>query len=377
MITGSEKHVGLLIEPHHGHGARILDGVARWIHTHPGWSVAVFDGDSTELTRLAQNWKGDGMVCTLASEELREVITRRDIPTVNVSGHITNHNTVSVVSDHDACAQMALDYFRDRGFSSIALVIGRRSPLGDQLGRAFRERCPTEVPQFEAALGEEERLASWLTSQALPLAILADSDQLGASVLEACHLAGLAVPEEIAVLGVGNQTQLCELCTPALSSIDCDLEARGYEAASLLYQLMSGEPPTREPVCIPPAGVITRRSSNTYAYEDHDLSNALRFIHDHAHQSIKVRDVLAATNISRRSLENRFRRYFSRSLHEEIWRVHFDLAKKLLTTTDLGLQEVAERSGFRTASALANLFKQKTGLTPRTYRAEYRRSAYQ
>ena len=52
-------------------------------------------------------------------------------------------------------------------------------------------------------------------------------------------------------------------------------------------------------------------------------------------------------------------------------------AKKLLTTTDLGLQEVAERSGFRTASALANLFKQRTGLTPRSYRAEHRQAAYQ
>jgi AraC-like DNA-binding protein len=136
---------------------------------------------------------------------------------------------------------------------------------------------------------------------------------------------------------------------------------------------MRGAARTNGPIQIPPTSIATRRSTDIYAFEDADLSNALRFIHDHAHESIKVKDVLGATSISRRSLENRIRRHFSRSLHEEIWRVHFELAQKLLTTTDLGLQEVAEQSGFRTASALANLFKQKTGLTPRSYRAEHRR----
>lgn len=219
----------------------------------------------------------------------------------------------------------------------------------------------------------KKQLADWLSAQACPLAILASSDRQAANVLEACHLAGIAVPEDMAVLGAGNHTQLCELSTPALSSIDCDLEARGYQAASLLFQLMRGGSRTNDPIQIPPSGIAIRRSTDTYAFGDPDLSKALRFIHHHAHESINVRDVLGATSISRRSLENRFRRHFSRSLHEEIWRVHFELAQKLLTTTDLGLQQVAERSGFRTASALPNLFNQKTGLTPRSYRTEHRR----
>lgn len=377
MSIGLEKHVGLLVEPLHGHRARILSGVARWIHTHPGWSVAVFDGEPAELVQPAKRWEGDGILCTLTTDELKAAVDERDIPVVNVSGHASNHRTVSVVSDHDACAALAANYFRDRGFAHFCFVGNRKSATASSLGQAFQQQCGSPVVFYEAALGEEEELAAWLKEQTRPLAVLADSDHQAASVLEACHLAALGVPDEVAVLGVGNEAHLCDLCTPALSSIDCDLEARGYAAAATLFQLMEGTSPDEDPVRIAPVGIVTRRSTDTYAFGDPDLSSALRFIHQNAHQSIKVMDVLTATNISRRSLENRFRRYFSRSLHEEIWRVHFDLAKKLLTTTDLRLQEVAERSGFRTASALANLFKQKTGLTPRSYRAEHRQSAYQ
>ncbi|MDE0596531.1 MAG: DNA-binding transcriptional regulator [Roseibacillus sp.] len=374
MPLGEEKHVGLLVEPLHGLDGRIMDGVARWVRGNPGWTVAVFEGNPGELARLARRWKGDGMLCTLTSEQMQEAANSRNIPVVNVDGQALNHNTVSVVSDHPACARMALEHFQDRGFAHFCFI-GNESD-SDDLGTAFLSLCQEQsiIPtSFEATLGEEKQLANWLTAQVRPLAILTSSDRQASSVLEACHLAGIAVPEEIAVLGAGNNTQLCELCTPALSSIDCDLEARGYEAASLLFQLMRGDARINGPIRIPPTSISTRRSTDIYAFEDVDLSNALRFIHDHAHESIKVKDVLGATSISRRSLENRIRRHFSRSLHEEIWRVHFELAQKLLTTTDLGLQEVAERSGFRTASALANLFKQKTGLTPRSYRAEHRR----
>ena len=103
------------------------------------------------------------------------------------------------------------------------------------------------------------------------------------------------------------------------------------------------------------------------------MVSALRFIREHADTTIKVRDVVAATTISRRSLEGRFNTLIGRTLHEEIWRGHFDLAMRLLSSSDLSLQEVAERSGFRTASALVNLFRQRLGVTPKEFRVANRR----
>lgn len=376
MPLTTQKQIALMVETFFTEGPRFLDGILRFVNSKPDWRITVFEGSAQELVPLMREWQGDGILSTCNDREFHAAAAARDIPFVQGPRPALDPGTPSVITDDWQCGQLAADYFRDRGFTRFGFVGSSEAQFSVELAEGFLRRVRKAgflATAMAAPLGREKELARWLQSQPRPFAIFAASDRSGMRVLEACHLANLNVPEDIAVLGVGDRSQLCELCSPALSSVDGNLESCGFEAAALLSDLMGGERPSNEPRRIAPSGVVARRSSDTYAFEDTELSKALRFIHDNAHQSIKVKDVLAATTISRRSLENRFRRFFSRSLHEEIWRVHFERAKKLLTTTDLGLQDVAERSGFRTASALANLFKQKTGLTPRTYRAKFRR----
>lgn len=156
MPPGEEKHVGLLVEPLHGLGGRIMDGVARWVRSNPGWTVAIFDGEPGELARLARRWEGDGMVCTLPSEQMQEAANSRNFPVVNVGGQILNHNTVSVVNDHPACARLTLDHFQDRGFARFCFI-GNNSD-SDDLGTAFLNLCQEQSitpTSFEATLGEE------------------------------------------------------------------------------------------------------------------------------------------------------------------------------------------------------------------------------
>ncbi|RYD24851.1 MAG: helix-turn-helix domain-containing protein, partial [Verrucomicrobiaceae bacterium] len=184
---------------------------------------------------------------------------------------------------------------------------------------------------------------------------------------------GIRVPAEISVLGIGNYEQLCELSSPTLSSLEVDMERRGYEAARLLSHIFNGGPIPDGPTLIPPAHVVERQSTNVFAFEDEAVVSALQFIRENAFRTINVKDVVEATTISRRSLEGRFSRLTGRTLHEEIWQAHFDLATRLLASSDLSLQEIADRSGFRTASALVNLFRQRFGVTPKEYRIANRR----
>ena len=151
------------------------------------------------------------------------------------------------------------------------------------------------------------------------------------------------------------------------------MERRGYEAAALLDGILEGEKPPSEPVRIPPAHLIGRCSTDVFAFADPEVVAALSFIRSHADTTIKVRDVVAATTISRRSLEGRFNALVGRTLHGEIWRGHFDLAMQLLASSDLSLQKVAQRSGFRTASALVNLFGLRLSVTPKEFRVANRR----
>jgi LacI family transcriptional regulator len=179
----------------------------------------------------------------------------------------------------------------------------------------------------------------------------------------------------LAVVGVDNDDLLCELARPSLSSIIVPAERIGYEAAALLERLLAAARPPRQPLLLPPAGVVARQSSDVLAGGDADVTAAVRFIRDHAHQPLGVDDVLRAVPLSRRSLERRFRALLERGVGEEIRRVHLERAKDLLVTTALSMADVAAQAGFSSVHYLSRVFRQETGLTPTAYRRQVRNPA--
>ncbi len=367
-----------MVEPLSGYGNKILDGISKYVQQKPNWRIAFFDRERRELADLVASWDGDGLICTVVDQRFREAAAGRKIPLVNVAGLLDETQVPSVLSDDQAIGRMAADHLLGRGFTNFAYVRKRDGTrYSTDRGTGFHNRIAeagfkSSLVNLSAAHGDEE-LVSKLAALPRPLGVFCPLDRIAAMVLEACWQAEFKVPEEIAVIGSGNHEQLCELCSPTLTSVEGDMERRGYEAAAMLDRIMEGGEKPEEPLRIPPAHVVERRSTDVFAFEDADVVTALRFIRDHADTTIKVRDVVAATSISRRSLEGRFNSLIGRTLHEEIWRGHFDLAMRLLSSSDLSLQEVAERSGFRTASALVNLFRQRLGVTPKEFRVANRR----
>ena len=69
---------------------------------------------------------------------------------------------------------------------------------------------------------------------------MAGNDIRGIQMLDACRRAGVAVPEEVAVVGVDNEELVCVLAYPPLSSVIPDAYRVGYEAAAMLDQMMKG-----------------------------------------------------------------------------------------------------------------------------------------
>jgi LacI family transcriptional regulator len=378
VVKDNFRHVGLMLDPLSGYGSKILDGISRYVQRKPHWRIAYFDRERKELADLVETWQGDGIICTVVEPRLRDAAAGRTIPVINVAGLLDETEVTSVLSDDHAIGKMAAEHLLDRGFSNFAFVRKRDGTrYSEDRGLGFRQRIEEaggKVSMIHLALNHtDEELISKLAGLPRPLAIFASLDRVAAMVLEACWKAGLKVPEEIAIVGAGNHQQLCELCSPTLSSVEVDMERRGFEAAALLDRILEGEKRPDGPLRIPPAHVAERRSTDVFAFNDADVVSALRFIREHADSTIKVKDVVAATTISRRSLEGRFNTLIGRTLHEEIWRAHFDLAMRLLSSSDLSLQEVAQRSGFRTASALVNLFRQRLGVTPKEFRVANRR----
>lgn len=237
------------------------------------------------------------------------------------------------------------------------------------------ERLAFAAFQFRDQPSGIEPLRAWLKSLPKPVALLACNDLCGRHVLEACEQAGLAVPEEIAVLGVDDDDILCNLCRPQLSSVAPDTEGIGYLAAQTLHALMRGEKLRDTTRLVRPLTVRTRQSTDSAATSDWHVSQALRFIHGHATRDICVGDIVVQTHVSRRFLEKHFQAVVGRSLHDEILRVRLETSQHLLTSSRMPLKEVATRSGFRRADYLSSVYREKLGMSPSEYRAKYRGKA--
>jgi LacI family transcriptional regulator len=191
----------------------------------------------------------------------------------------------------------------------------------------------------------------------------------GQQLLSACRAIGVAVPDEVAVIGVDNEEVLCDLSDPPLSSVVPNTERIGYEAATLLHRGMKGHKLPARQVLIEPLGVVTRRSTEVLAVDDRQIAAAARFIREHACENIDVADVLRAVPLSRSTLERRYIKIMGHSPKHAIVRFRLNRAKQLLAETDFPLAAIAEKIGLPHVEYLSRIFKKKIGMTPAQYRA--------
>jgi LacI family transcriptional regulator len=219
----------------------------------------------------------------------------------------------------------------------------------------------------------EDTLAAWLKQVPLPAGVMASNDLHGQFVMEACRRAGIAVPDEMAVVAVDNDEPLCEVCDPPLSSVMPDDQGVGYEAARLIGQLMKGKKWDGKDVSITPIGVKTRLSSDSLAIEDRVVAEAIRYIRENACKGKGVDDVVEHVHVSRSLLQRRFKEALGRTLHDEFFQVRLNHARFLLEESDMPIAWVAEKSAFNHQAYLGKIFKKELGLTPLEYRKAHQR----
>ena len=127
---------------------------------------------------------------------------------------------------------------------------------------------------------------------------MACNDIAGQQVLEVCRLAGLRVPDQVAVMGVDNDEVLCQLADPPLTSIAPDTLRIGYEAASLLDEMMAGKRPRHMDRYIEPLGIVPRRSTDTLVIPHAGAAQALSFLRRHFRDPITLKDLDSELPIS-------------------------------------------------------------------------------
>ncbi len=383
----SIPHIALLIETSREYARGLLRGVARYHHEHGPWSIyLVPHGLDEPPPTWLKHWNGDGILCRINSRRMADAVVATGIPAVDVRGALEDSPVPFVGLDNRPISRLGYEHLRQCGLKNFAFCgrpRGENPPqdfrcdyfvelvkLGGQICEVFP--CPSIRARKWSWEREQEEIAHWLKKLRKPVGVMASNDDRGHQVLDSCRRAGLSVPHEVAVLGVDNDTNLCNLCTPPLSSIDTNASAVGYEASSLLIRMMRGEKAPRTPVLIgTPKGLVRRQSTDMLAIDDTEVAKALRFIREHACQGIQVTDVLTQTKHSPSTLERRIKALFGRSLKSEITRVRLESAKLLLQETNLKISQIATRSGFNESKYFCEVFKTVEGVTPTLYRKQF------
>lgn len=378
-MTASQRPRSILIAAETGlaYGRGIAKGVINFAKHDRMWSILLAPYQDI-VNRLATT-RPDGLILQSPGADASRAVHAMGIAAVNVSDAQGDHRIPTVISDHRAVGQRAVEHLVSRGLRHLAFsgrqsdwyVAQRCQGFLDALrdaGIAEPAFVHTPGPRGFARAG----LHALFMAAPRPLGILGAHDFWARGLIKGAMECGLRVPEDVAVVGVDDDELICEMCPVPLSSVAVAAERIGFEAAAILHRLLQGETVDTGPYLVPPKGVVVRQSSNTLAIEDQTVAAAIRFIRANADRPIAVEDVLDQINVSRRLLEQRFRTVLGRSPAAEIRRLRLEQAKQLLDTTDLPLTEVARRAGFTDVSFLGKSFRRHTGMTPTDYRRRTR-----
>lgn len=378
--------VVLLVETARSFGREFLRGVARYSRLHGPWSFHITPGDYTQVVPKIREWGGTGIIARIPNSQVARDILRARVPTIalglrddQTSPGSPLSKLTEVSSDAEEVARQAADHLLERKFSYFAYVgsedrgWSRRREVAYYNFLAKRGFVPhvyrqPKRPRDREWEREQQYLATWLAQLPTPVGLFACDDGRGREVLEACRLAGLNVPNDVAVIGVDNDPVFCDLADPPLSSVWLNAEKAGYQAAQTLDRMMRGR--VRKPrwIKVEAVGVVARRSTEFFAINDQEICAALQFIRRKNGRDITVEDVVREVGVNRRLLERRFRELVGHTMLDEIQAVRLERAKRLLAETPYEVSKVADIAGFGSTPYFIHFFQKYVGKTPRRYR---------
>ncbi|MGE5296052.1 MAG: XylR family transcriptional regulator [Solirubrobacterales bacterium] len=296
-----------------------------------------------------------------------------------------------ILSDDRAIGRMAATHLLERGFRHFAFVgydgmywsHQRRESFSQVVGEAG---CTCEIFEQTRDLRlrvwrkERKTLAEWLGTLKRPVGLMACNDDRAREVADACGIAALAIPEEVAIVGVDDDEFACNLADPPISSVSLGLEEAGYQAAQLLDEMMKAKSASvpvavRLPaqILVRPLTMVTRQSTDITVIEDPFVAAAVQFIRTNCRRPIQMANVVGQVPISRRSLFDRFRRTVGCTVAQYIRRTRIAQIEELLRDDSCSIGEIAEILGFAGQDHLAQYFRSVTGMSPNTFRKRYRR----
>lgn len=389
------KTVGIRFPQWTSLGPGVLSGVVDFMRNHELWRIVTENNSYGEMeaVKIDGRWHGDGVILFRAAESELAAFRERGMAVVLTSTEGPDLGAPRVVPDNHAIGRLAAQHLIEGNHSKLAfLARGETFYLEEQYAPGMRIYARERLKGFRAALFEYalEPQVHYLTGRPLwepetwiavqaevtdflrtlprPCGLFVADDSLAAVVLRAADAMGVTVPDELAVIGYGDDPSYCYSTCPALSSIVHPAAETGRLAAELLWRQMNGETVTGSHI-LPVSQVVSRESSEAIAIEDLDIRKAVGWIRQAApHDPLRVTEVAERIGLSVTTLKERFAKTLGVSPKQEIQRVRLKHLTHLLVASQEPLAVIAGRMGFGSAHELGRFFRSETGVTPGQFR---------
>lgn len=360
-------------------GQEKLSGIFKFLGDNHDWDIRLIRtaGEfSVAAVKDALRSKYDGFIVSIpGTEETAAVLATTDIPTIVMDIYsrrlaARKRNIVFIRNSSEEIGRSAANHLLAIGTCRSYAFVHNPSVMQWSIDRcrAFRETL-----RDNGFWCHELRTSDGLQKLERPVGIFAANDDRGYDVIEFCHAHRMRVPEDAAVLGINNDTLICENCHPRLSSIQPDFEQEGYLAAETLTKMMrpraaSSHIPHPSSLFVGIRSVIRRESTAELSTSGKLVQKAVAYIRRHALEGIGVSDVVTHLKVSRRLADLRFRELQHTSIGGEITRIRLAEVQRLLRTTREPIDSIAAKCGYANPNYLKNLFRKRFSMSMREFR---------
>ena len=281
----AEKQIGLLLSMGYRQGGTfpqdILIGVEQAVKAH-GYSIMLSytEGDPAqqmrEIARMSSNHVAGLIICPVASATDADVIERlqtTDLPLVFVDRYLSEVAVDYVGADNRAGGYRATEHLIILGHRRIGFIFLAEETL--ETTSSVRERwqgycealqkygvpydsslviadadpkCASTLPGIHEFLQRPDR----------PGAIFAVNDLVALDVMQAAHVLGLRIPQDLALVGFDNELFAARI-TPPLTTIAQPFFDVGLRAGSLLVNRIEGNTSAPKHIELP-ANLLIRES---------------------------------------------------------------------------------------------------------------------
>lgn len=378
--------IGIQIEKSRAHGRALLEGIAEYAQEHPEWRLDILENDWLENPDYMNKY--DGYIVRVMDDKTAQALIKTKKPVIDTYGRYNDTPFSTIRLDDYAIAKLAAAYLKEHRFTDLAYCGFPSLRFSDARGEAFEKEIEKAgqshilhvyngAARIKDIFFRNERtdhipdavpLRRWARSLPKGTAVFCCNDIRALQFLRICETAGISVPDDLAVLGVDNDTLLCTFASPSLSSIDTRSSELGRRAAEILHRKLINPEEKIETVLHPPRRVIERRSSETYRFSTPWLSDALIYIKRHLSEGISANDVITHLGYSHTAVNKAFRTELGTSLQEEIIRTRLKLACKLLRETSKTAAEISNVCGYPNAQYFSRSFAAAFRMPPDAWR---------